>query len=274
MSKLTQNITLSFLFFALVPLFLIHANEIEGPYPDFTSARAAGLGNAMIAASDGGFSSFWNPAGMLRMPSVEFDFQQNQPRDNLKYDPKLIAIKHKVWAFSWANKIAIAGNGTYDFTYTAISRYFSAKTAHGISLIWKRRHPVDYFQYLGDYYGFLYGGQYFINSNLRVGLTAEFKVNGDILIMGAGIAKQFKALLLTADVKRYKTWRANIGTEYLYKFVKLRAGFDSVNGPTAGAGIKININSPYFYGITSDLAYIFEKRDNVPRFIYTLSLLF
>lgn len=231
------------------------SQDLQNATYSFISSRFTGMGNAAISGAEGVWATFINPAGLVRMNNVELGFQQTINRDKIKFDPKLLGISHKIWRFSWANKIAMIKDvGTFDYTYTGIGLYINQNTAVGGSFIWKRRHPTDYFQILGEYNGFLSGIQYFLNQNEKLGAIIQMDEYGKIMIFGVGYLIAYKKLRTELDLRYEKKLRYNLGSEYVLKYINLRAGLDSINGFFFGGGKNI-VFGRLIYSISIDLAY-------------------
>lgn len=209
----------------------------ESRAPDYTGARAIGLGNAYAAVAEGAVAGIWNPAGMIQSEGVAVMGQMKaNHRQEWAFDPKAIRFAYHPWAFSWGNKIAVRLPGrTPDYTYYVLAYQVASNVSVGTSVSFERRHPWDTYQWFGIYPKLHLATLIHLGNAIRLGVTTQ---GTEALELGLSHANpsQLIAARLRLDFSGKADANLFFGIErHLWKGWQARLGLSS-GSPTMGLG--------------------------------------
>lgn len=260
-----KNTVYSVRFFFVICLLLTSLpalGQTEFPFetarPHYVGARALAMGNAFTAIADDATAGFWNPAGLIQWQGVKvFGVTKFHDRHHYRFDPKGVGYSWRGNSFYWGNKIALdVPSGVPDFNYYSFARQFGAYVAAGLSLKFKRRHPSDYYQFLGYHTAYDIGLLFKPRPELKFGCLLQNLEENGIQWVTLGIAYRYMSYQFAADVALSTEDAASeiyFGAEWSpYRFFSMRVG--SSNGALTG-GIGLRIIDVYI-----NYARIYEKR--------------
>ena len=238
----------------------------EEARPLYVGARALGMGNAFTAVADDATAGFWNPAGLIQWQGVKlFGVNKFHNRTDYAFDPKGIGYSYRGYGLFWGNKIALGvESGAPDFNYYSFARQIGAYIAIGASLKFQRKHPSDYYQFLGFNRSYDFALLIKPRSNLKFGLLAQhLPQQRSIHWLTIGVAYRHRNVLCAVDVAVSRMgWRNSLygpttvepylGLEWSpIALLRLRGGHSDQNW-TVGLGFDwgwVNIDYARIYEV-------------------------
>jgi hypothetical protein len=215
--------------------------------PLYVGARALGMGNAFTAVADDATAGFWNPAGLIQWQGFKvFGMTKIYDRRDYAFDPKGIGYSYHGNAFFWGNKIALrVASGTPDFNYYSFARQLNAYIAVGLSLKFKRKHPANYYQFLGSDFSYDIALLSRPSSRIQIGvLMQSLPPKRTINLISLGLSYRRPKIMASTDfvfsMSDISESEIHIGTEWTFnKYLRFRTGISETH-PTFGLGVVIH----------------------------------
>lgn len=282
MLKKIKN-SLIVLVFTTYYLLLTAYSLLASPLDLQLGVRPQGMGGAYIAVSDDVSASYWNPAGLVQIPTREVIFTHYNPFSIDEISVNFFSVAQPIGkeaglALSWVHKGAkceecsavhpdeIDESQMNEDSYILSGGYrFDNHSALGLNL---KRLSIDSKAGGGTGYGFDFGIFYDRVKNLTAGLMYRNAGSGiknekftSSVRMGIAARLFEERLTLAFDINNKKGVPNNIqyhlGAEYkLFKNFHLRAGLDD-GAATAGLGFRLR-NWRFDYAYTNDNEYDLE----------------
>lgn len=239
-----------------------------------TGARPASMAGVFIAKADDVNTIFYNPAGLANIGSYEIGFTYDKNVADIRnamitfvapiegIGSLGIGIMHSAIQDDINNAVEEGAIKVYDLAgILGYSYAFTREFLAGINLKFLSSQLGDY---SSSAFGFDIGVLYYLNKNLCLGLTGQnigtglkYESEETKLPLKAGAGINYEALkikehilAISSDIKYNiveSEIQAGVGLEYMYDgMFSLRTGYiieqNSLNGLTAGAGVKSVIN--------------------------------